>query len=106
MKYISCRINGQNKRLKVEDRRIPEAHGKWPKNSHDKIPTQPGNVWPWRYMIPGECVRIPYNLANYYQIENSIKGFSKNRNDVKFRYRSGALCLSVWCISKGDKKDE
>jgi len=83
---------------------MPELRGHRPEGWDKKTPTEPGNVWPWRYMIPGDTVRIPYNLANYYQIENSIKGFSKNHKDVIFRYRSGALCLSVWCISKGDKK--
>lgn len=103
-KYISCKINGHSKKLQVESIPMPKLRGNRPKGWDEKIPTKSGNIWPWRYMSNGDVVRIPYKLANYYQIENSIKGFSKSRKGAIFHYRSNELFITVWCISKGDKK--
>ena len=99
MKYIACRINGKDKRLKVCSGPIPEARGKRPDGWDTKTPTLSGNVWPWRYMQAGDVVRIDYNLANYYQIENSIKGFCKSRKDVRFSYRSDLRGIDVLRLS-------
>ena len=100
MKSIYCRINGHNKRLQVSRADLPKERGVRPSNHDEKKSTMPGNIWPWRHMREGECVSISYKLANYYQIENSIKGYRRHSKGSLFHYRSDLKKLTVWCVAK------
>lgn len=100
MSFIECRINGNNLKLKVTRRKFVEGRGKWTDESHRAVKTHCDNIWPWRFMKPGQCVTVPYEYANYKQMQNSINGFTRHAKSVKFSYRSEADGLAVWCKTK------
>jgi len=102
-KTIRCRINGHNLRLKKLDIDIPDGYGKWSDKSHFDIVTHKDNYWPWRHMLKGDCVMVPYRYASYKQIQNAINGYTKHCNGVKFRYRSEASGLTVWCVERKEE---
>lgn len=101
---IRCRINGHVVEIEARRRKLPVDPGTWSEDSHRRVETKPGNVWPWRFMERRECVTIPYALANYCQIQNAINGYTKNSCGAKFSYRSEALGLSVWCLKTRERK--
>lgn len=102
-RMIECRINGHNLRLKTQSKPMPETRGNWNDESHRQVKTHRDNIWPWRFMRAGECIIVPYKFANYGQMQNSINGYTRHANGVKFRYRSEASGLAVWCV---DRKGE
>lgn len=94
-KFISCKINGKQAELKVYRKS---------KFSTSRGFARRGEcVWPWRFMQAGDCVAIPYTLANYRQIQNAINGYVKHASGAKFSYRSEIDCLEVLCVSAKEK---
>lgn len=104
MRVIQCHINGHSVGLVATRRRLLKERGIWSKQSHRELKTKPGNVWPWRFMERRECVTVPYAMATYDQIVNSVNGYTKHATGAKFSYRSEALGLSVWCVKTRDRK--
>ncbi len=100
MRIIECRINGVNMQVEAEKLPAPKEwqRGKWGEDSHNVWERRTDNIWPWRYMEAGERVVIPYTAASYPQMQNSINGFTRHSYGAKFRYRSDALGLIVWCV--------
>ena len=103
-KKIYCHINNCTVSLEVKRSRFTGQRGQWSELSHRHFDTIAGNVWPWRFMRAGECVRVSYDFANYKQMQNSINGYSRHAKGAKFRYRSEADCLAVWCVSTKEEK--
>lgn len=104
--FIKCRINGHNLRLKKITAELPKQYGRWSSKSHAEIVTHKDNSWPWRLMELGDCVHIPYKYTTYKQMQNSINGYTRHARGVKFRYRSQALGLTVWCIEREGSTNE
>jgi len=105
MRKIPAVINGYHLNLDVTMQRNFKSKD-WFGASHVRVVNKghAPSSWPFKRMLPNECILIPWSVASKEQIHNAINGYTRHADGAKFRYRSERSGMAVWCKSQRERK--